>query len=116
MTAVPGCDTTYEIVTEGTGAEVKAGQTVTVHATGVVQESSYQFWSTKDAGQSPFTYQAGVGGVIKGWDKGCLGMNIGEVRKLVIPAHEGYGANGFPAWKIPAGATLEFEIEVLSIA
>ena len=60
-----------------------------------------KFWSTKDAGQKPFTYQAGVGGVIKGWDQGCLGMQIGEVRKLRIPADEGYGAGGFPAWGIP---------------
>ena len=74
-----------------------------------------KFWSTKDAGQKPFTYQAGVGGVIKGWDQGCLGMQIGEVRKLRIPADEGYGAGGFPAWGIPAGATLIFEIEILKI-
>ena len=37
-------------------------------------------------------------GVIKGWDQGCLGMKIGEQRKLTIPGHEGYGAGGFPAW------------------
>ena len=58
-------------------------------------------------------YKAGVGQVITGWDKGCLGMKIGETRKLVIPSHEGYGAAGFPAWKIPADATLEFELELL---
>ena len=63
----------------------------------------------------PFTYQAGVGGVIKGWDQGCLGMQIGEVRKLRIPADEGYGAGGFPAWGIPPGGTLLFEIEILKI-
>ena len=74
-----------------------------------------KFWSTKDPGQQPFTYQAGVGGVIKGWDQGCLGMQIGETRKLVIPAHEGYGANGFPAWGIPPGGTLDFTLECLSI-
>jgi hypothetical protein len=38
-----------------------------------------------------------------GWDQGCLGMKKGEVRKLVIPADEGYGAAGFPAWGIPPG-------------
>jgi hypothetical protein len=30
-------------------------------------------------------------------------MKKGEVRKLVIPADEGYGAGGFPAWGIPPG-------------
>lgn len=38
--------------------------------------------------------QAGVGGVITGWDQGCLGMREGEERLLVIPADEGYGAGG----------------------
>jgi hypothetical protein len=41
--------------------------------------------------------------LLAGWDQGCLGMKKGEVRKLVIPADEGYGAGGFPAWGIPPG-------------
>ena len=116
-TDIPGYLTTYEVLTEGTGAEtVSKGQHVTVHATGVVKESGYKFWSTKDPGQTPFNYKAGVGGVIVGWDQGCLGMKLGEVRQLTIPSTEGYGANGFPAWKIPPKATLSFEIEVLKIS
>ena len=46
--------------------------------------------------------------VIKGWDQGCLGMKVGEVRQLTIPADEGYGANGFPAWGIPPNGGLYF--------
>lgn len=53
--------------------------------------------------------------VIVGWDQGCLGMLQGEVRKLKIPSHEGYGERGFPAWGIPPGGGLDFEIEVLEI-
>ena len=53
------------------------GATVTVHATGVIKETGKKFWSTKDPGQQPFTYQAGVGQVIKGWDQGLLGMQLG---------------------------------------
>merc|ERR1712083_1130352 len=99
---------------QGDGRSViQKGSTATVHATGTVEETGKKFWSTKDPGQQPFTYQAGVGKVITGWDQGCLGMSVGEVRKLDIPANEGYGANGFPAWGIPANATLHFTIEVL---
>jgi hypothetical protein len=36
----------------------------------------------------------------------------GEVRNLDIPADEGYGKNGFPAWGIPPNGGLLFEIEV----
>ena len=42
-------------------------------------------------------------------------MKVGEVRVLTIPAHEGYGANGFPAWGIPPNGTLEFTLEVVGI-
>ena len=54
--------------------------------TGVVQESGKKFWSTKDPGQQPFSYQAGVGQVIKGWDQGLLGMRLGEERQVTEAA------------------------------
>merc|ERR1712106_34302 len=113
---IPGYKTTMEIIQAGSGGKtVTKGCEATVHATGVVLETGKKFWSTKDPGQQPFTYNAGVGAVITGWDQGCLGMEVGEHRKLVIPAHEGYGAGGFPAWGIPPNGTLEFTLECLSI-
>ena len=114
-TQIPGYATKYTVLKSGEGAAVAKGKTVTVHATGVVQETGKTFWSTKDPDQEPFTYQAGVGQVITGWDQGILGMTLGEERELTIPAHEGYGAKGFPAWGIPPGGTLRFTLEVLSI-
>ena len=53
--------------------------------------------------------------MIKGWDKGCLGMGLGETRRILIPADEGYGKKGFAAWGIQPGAILHFEIEVMKI-
>ena len=85
----PGCNgTTYVIKKAGDPSKgaISRGDTATVHATGVIKETGKKFWSTKDPGQQPFTYQAGVGGVIKGWDQGCLGMTVGEERELEIPA------------------------------
>ena len=81
----------------------------------MVQETGKKFWSTKDPGQQPFSYQAGVGQVIKGWDQGLLGMKLGEERQVIIPGAEGYGAAGFPAWGIPPNGTLDFTLEVLKI-
>jgi len=117
MKAIKGYETKMAVILEGDpgAAVVEKGDTVTVHATGIVKETGKKFWSTKDSGQSAFTYQAGVGRVITGWDQGCLGAKIGEVRKLDIPAKEGYGERGFPAWGIPANGGLIFDIEVLSI-
>ena len=64
MQSIPGVATTMEILKPGSGPTVSKGDTVTVHATGTVVETDKKFWSTKDAGQQPFKYQAGVGGVI----------------------------------------------------
>ena len=114
--SITGMKTTYRVVQEGRAPAVAKRASVTVHATGVVRETGKKFWSTKDPGQQPFSYQAGVGKVIPGWDQGCLGMKTGEVREIVIPAKEGYGERGFPAWGIPPGGTLVFTIEVLKIA
>lgn len=40
--------------------------------------------STKDPGQKPFTFKIGQGSVIKGWDEGVLGMQVGEVARLRV--------------------------------
>eukprot|EP00808_Paulinella_micropora_P019386 g46972.t1 len=115
--AIPGYKTTKRTLKEGAAGApvVKAGDQVTVHALGVVSQTNKKFWSTKDPGQKPFSYQAGRGKVITGWDQGCLGMRLGESRELLIPAEEGYGVDGFPAWGIPPGGTLNFTIDVLKI-
>jgi len=114
--SIPGHRTVFRIVKPGRGpAKVRKGSSVVLHATGVVKETGKKFWSTKDPGQEPFSYRAGVGEVITGWDQGCLGMEVGEIRELLIPADEGYGADGFPAWGIPPGGTLNFTLECLRI-
>lgn len=86
-----------------------------MHATGTLQSTGLEFWNTRRPGQSAFTYKAGVGNVIKGWDKGCLGMRVGEHRRLIIPAEDGYGAAGFRSWGIPPGATLCFHLECVAV-
>lgn len=105
-----------DILSNGTGRKIQRGDTITVHCTGSLSTPLKKFWSTKDPGQSPFTFQVGVGKVIAGWDEGCLTMNVGEIARITIAGYKGYGARGFPAWGIPPNAELQFEIEILSAA
>nr|PIM02931.1 putative peptidyl-prolyl isomerase FKBP12 [Toxoplasma gondii COUG] len=108
----------HQVIKPGSGSPLQRGQSATVHATGSVLKpdgTTQKFWSTKDPGQQPFTWQAGIGQVIAGWDQGVLGMTVGETRRISIPANMGYGASGFPAWGIPPNADLQFEIELLRV-
>lgn len=88
-----------------------SGNKVTVHYTGWL-ENGTKFDSSKDRNQ-PFQFDLGAGRVIAGWDEGVNGMRVGEVRRLVIPAHLGYGSRG-AGNIIPANATLIFEVELLA--
>ena len=102
----------YVDLVEGTGTSPATGDTVTVHYTGWL-ENGTKFDSSVDRGQ-PFEFPLGRGRVITGWDEGVATMKVGGKRKLIIPAHLGYGDRG-AGQVIPPGATLIFEVELLGI-
>jgi len=95
---------------EGT-ATPKKGAEVSVHYVGTLTDGS-KFDSSRDRDE-PFEFTLGNGGVIKGWDTGVATMKKGEKSLFTIRSDYGYGENGSPP-KIPGGATLIFEIELLS--
>ena len=96
----------------GTGVSPQPGQMVTVHYTGTLTDGT-KFDSSLDRGQ-PFTFQIGVGRVIRGWDEGVMSMKVGGKRRLIIPPQLGYGARG-AGGVIPPNATLLFEVELISV-
>jgi FKBP-type peptidyl-prolyl cis-trans isomerase FkpA len=97
----------------GAGRAAQTGDTVHVQYTGTLMNGT-KFDSSYDHGGDPFKFTLGKGEVIKGWDDGVVGMKVGGKRKLTIPADLGYGENGSPP-KIPPGATLKFDVELLGI-
>ncbi|XP_063372880.1 uncharacterized protein LOC134660925 isoform X2 [Cydia amplana] len=99
-------------VPEGCTTKSKNGDMLTMHYTGTLDDG-HKFDSSFDRDQ-PFSFQIGVGQVIKGWDQGLLDMCVGEKRKLTIPSHLGYGERG-AGNVIPAHATLHFEVELINI-
>lgn len=96
----------------GTGESPTAGQMVTVHYTGTL-ENGTKFDSSVDRCQ-PLTFPIGVRRVIKGWDEGIMTMKVGGKRRLIIPSELGYGTQG-RGNVIPPNATLIFEVELLGV-
>jgi len=97
---------------DGSGPAAAPGDTVRVHYTGCLTDGT-KFDSSHDRGE-PFQFVLGTGMVIPGWDEGLQGMKPGARRRLVIPSDLAYGSRGAGS-VIPPGATLIFDVELLSV-
>ncbi len=98
------------------GAVAKTGDTVEMNYTGRLQNGTV-FDSNVDpkfGHVQPFEFTLGSGQVIPGWDKGIVGMKVGEKKTLTIPAADAYGAEGRPP-VIPPNSTLIFDVQLLGI-
>ena len=115
--AVPGL--TVRVLRAGDGATATAGQVAVVHYTGwlydpaAADKRGSKFDSSVDRGQH-FRFPLGAGRVIRGWDAGVAGMQVGELRELTIEPELAYGERG-AGDAIPPGATLVFEVELAGL-
>ena len=113
--------TTLKIVDNkiGEGKEANAGSTVTVDYTGWLYDPAApdkkgkKFDRSLDRGD-PFAFVLGRGSVIRGWDEGVKGMKEDGQRTLIIPSDMAYGNRG-AGGLIPPGATLVFDVELISV-
>ena len=101
----------YIVTEEGAGnVTPKTGDSITAHYKGTLLNGT-KFDSSYDRGE-PFSFQVGLGRVIKGWDEAFQAMTKGEKRTLIIPSKLGYGSRG-AGGSIPPNATLVFEVELI---
>ncbi|KAG2181104.1 hypothetical protein INT43_008686 [Umbelopsis isabellina] len=99
-----------EDVKVGTGPKAKAGQRIGMRYIGKLKSGKV---FDKNVSGKPFNFGLGRGEVIKGWDQGIVGMQIGGERRLTIPAPLAYGSQSLPG--IPKNSTLIFDVKLLSM-
>ncbi len=102
----------YYVHEEGGGAKPEAGDMVSVHYSGYLEDGT--MFDSSTLRDQPFVFEVGQGQVIPGWDEGLLDMSVGEKRTLVIPPELGYGERG-AGQVIPPNAIIVFDVELLDI-
>lgn len=102
----------YYVVKEGKGKAPLKGSKVTVHYTGYLQDGS--IFDSSVQRDEYFSFNVGMGRVIKGWDEGIMLMKEGSKLRMVIPYDLAYGEAGYPP-VIPAKSTLIFDVELIKV-
>jgi len=102
---------TYVDTVQGEGEAVVKGDTITVHYEGRLEDGT--IFDSSIAKEKPFTFSIGEGKVIRGWEDGIIGMQVGGKRTLTIPPELAYGDADLGL--IPPNSTLIFDVELLNI-
>jgi len=107
----PPLDTPVQrvVLEEGTGAAVKASDTVTVDYLGSTYDAETPFDESYSSGEP---LSSPLSGLIQGWSIGLTGVKVGSRVLLQIPPAFGYGAQG-SGESIPGNATLWFVVDVI---
>jgi FKBP-type peptidyl-prolyl cis-trans isomerase len=98
--------------TVGTGREAKDGDHVSVHCVGTLADGTV--FESSRVKKRPLLFVAGGDKVVVGLSQGVIGMKVGGHRTLTVPPALGYGSRG-SGKKVPPGATLVFDVELLSV-
>jgi hypothetical protein len=98
----------------GNGATLVNGDTATADYNGYLESDGLLFGTSVDS--SLLSFQLGTTNLLPGLAQAVVGMKAGEIRAVVIPAADAYGASPPSGSQIPANANLVFEIRIDSLS
>jgi len=96
----------------GSGAKIEHGDLVKAHYTGYLLDG--QVFDSSEGAAQPFSFVAGRGEVIPGWDEAVLMMRVGGKARIILPSELAYGESD-PRIPIPPYSTLVFDLEVVDV-
>jgi FKBP-type peptidyl-prolyl cis-trans isomerase len=108
-------NTMFGEIVKGTGATLGANQKASVVYAGWLTNGTL-FDKSKtgsDGKLQAFSFTEGAGQVIRGWEEGTSGMQVGGTRLIIVPPKLGYGATG--QGSIPGNSVLVFEVKLLAV-
>ncbi len=100
-----------ETLIKGRGAQVKLGQTVTVHYSGFVWSPTHNMFDSSWDKGTPAQFALKKGALIPGFIKAIEGQTVGSQVVAVMPPKDAYQNQA--TGSIPAGSTLIFVIDIL---
>lgn len=101
----------YMIYQHGNGKRAIANQIATIEFEVSLMNGNICY-SSKETG--PKQFRIGQGGIESGLEEGILLLRKGDRVKIIIPSHLAYGLIGDNN-KIPAKATLVYDVELISL-
>jgi peptidylprolyl isomerase len=113
LNKVPAEDLEVEVLKEGDGQVVKAGDTIECDYHGTVFDGNV-FDSSFERGSS-IEFPVGVGMLIQGWDQTIPGHKVGTRLLISVPPEYGYGANGTPDGSIGGHDTIVFVVDIIAV-
>ena len=100
-----------ETLIKGSGAVVRENDTVTVHYSGYLWDSSKSQFDSSWKNGTPASFQLSQGSVIPGFISAIAGETVGSQVVAILPPSVAYGSQG--TGSIPGNATLIFVIDIL---
>jgi FKBP-type peptidyl-prolyl cis-trans isomerase len=100
-------------IVHGSGSAVRNGRRVSINYVGTFPNDGNKIFDKNQSKGKPLTFRLGTGEVIKGLDRGMIGMKVGGEREITIPPKLGYGEKGTSG--IPGNSTLCFTVQLKSM-
>ncbi|MBM0258803.1 FKBP-type peptidyl-prolyl cis-trans isomerase [Micromonospora sp. 4G55] len=97
----------------GIGPKVNSGQTIIAHSFALGLANRKVFQNTWESGH-PGAYPLGAGVLVKGFEEGLTGKNVGDRVLLIIPTEMAYGDSPPPNSGISKGEALFFVVDILA--
>ncbi|KAG0738398.1 hypothetical protein G6F57_012073 [Rhizopus arrhizus] len=98
---------------EKCGLKASSSSTVRIHYRSRVWGQEEYFESTYIR-KAPLEVKLGNGNLLKGIEDGIHGMCTGEIRRLLIPPNQAYGAIGIPNL-VPPNTAIVVDVEMVDV-